>query len=50
MFVPGFSPGSEKDETEREVFWNYLDGCSESFVATMSTYCVIRILKCSSWK
>ena len=27
MFVFAYGPGGERDETEREIYWNYLDDC-----------------------
>ena len=31
VFVYAYGPGSEREETEREAFWNYLDDCLQSF-------------------
>ena len=36
MFVCACGPGSERDEIEREAFWNYLDDCLHSFGANVS--------------
>ena len=36
MFVSAYGPGSERDETEKKVFWNYLDDCLQSFGMNVS--------------
>ena len=39
VFVSAYGPGSEREETEREAFWNYLDDCAE--FRSECVYCVL---------
>jgi len=38
VFVGAYGPGSERDEEERETFWNDVDECLQSFGTNVNVY------------